>query len=59
MNDRLLGLEEQLDDMVMRAITKAQEHGFDTAQVLDALENVLKNQRRAYDLDPDPSPDPE
>lgn len=56
--DLILGLEEQLDNMVMTAIAKANEEGFGSLEVLDALERVVKCQRIALDLDPDPAEDP-
>jgi hypothetical protein len=57
--DRLIELQEGLDDMFARAVAKLNDAGFSTKEVLEALHEIVMNRWRAYDEDPDPADDSE
>jgi hypothetical protein len=57
--DRKLELEERLDDKVVDIVAEANDAGYGTEEVLDALDDVIDNQKLVYAEDPDPADDPE
>jgi|EndMetStandDraft_4_1072995.scaffolds.fasta_scaffold1768846_2 hypothetical protein len=57
--DRLIELQEGLDEILARAAAKLNEAGFSTKEVLEALHEIVMNRWRAYDEDPDPADDSE
>lgn len=56
--DREIDLEEGIDEIVQRMEAKLNEAGFSTHEVLNALEEVVRNRRLALAEDPDPAEDP-
>lgn len=57
--DRKLELEERLDDRVVDVVAEANDAGYGTEEVLDALDDVIDNQKLVYAEDPDPADDSE
>ena len=53
-----LELEERLDEKVVDVIAEAQDAGYGTEETLDALDDVVDNQKLIYNEDPDPADDP-
>jgi L-alanine-DL-glutamate epimerase-like enolase superfamily enzyme len=56
--DRDLQCQENLEPAVQELIADANAAGWGTAEVLDALDELLRNLRLAYAEDPDPEDDP-
>lgn len=57
--DRELELEEVLDTKVVEMLAEANDAGYGTEETLEALDDVVDNQRIIYNEDPDPADDPE
>lgn len=57
--DRKLELEEALDGKVTEVVAEANDAGYGTDEALDALDDVVDNQKLIYDEDPDPADDAE
>lgn len=57
--DRSIELQEELDAEVSETIAEANDAGYSAEETVEALEEVVENQKRALDLDPDPADDPE
>ena len=56
--DRAIDCQEAVDLPLRELVNSMVVLGWRTPEVFDALEEVIKNQRRAYDADPDPAEDP-
>jgi len=56
---RSLEIEEMLDEPFRKLVDEAATAGWDTPEVLNALEELVRNYRVAYDIDPDPADDPQ
>jgi hypothetical protein len=56
--DRSLEIEELLDEPFRNLVDEAATAGWSTPEVLNALEELVRNYRIAYEIDPDPADDP-
>lgn len=56
--DRKIELEEELDDRVSDLLAEANDAGYGTEEALEALDEVVDNQKVIYSEDPDPADDP-
>lgn len=56
--DRRIELEESLDGKVGDLIAEANDAGYGTEETLEALDEVVDNQKVIYLEDPDPADDP-
>ena len=56
--DRNLAFQEQLDQRVMHFVDQAVTAGWRAPEVFAALDEVILNQRLAYEEDPDPEDTP-
>jgi hypothetical protein len=57
--DRKAELQAALDDHVSELLAEANDAGYSTAEVIDALQAVVKNQALIAGEDPDPADDPD
>ena len=56
--DRAIDCQEAVDLPLRELFNSMVVLGWKAPEVFYALEEVIKNQRRAYDTDPDPAEDP-
>ena len=56
--DRSLEIEELLDEPVRNLVDEATTAGWSMAEVLNGMEELIRNYRLAYAVDPDPAEDP-
>jgi hypothetical protein len=57
-HDRAMDCQEAVDMPLRELVDSMVVLGWKAPEVFDALEEVIKNERRAYDADPDPAEDP-
>ncbi|UVC08229.1 hypothetical protein IHQ71_24240 [Rhizobium sp. TH2] len=57
--DRKTELHAALDDRVSELLAEANDAGYSTAEAMDALQAVVKNQSVIAGEDPDPADDPD
>lgn len=57
--NRKLELEARLDDEVSVLVAEANDAGYGTEEALEALDEVVDNQKAIYSEDPDPADDPQ
>lgn len=56
--DRDLHCQESIEPLMQRIIEYAHANGYGTVETMNAMEEVLRHLRVAYDEDPDPQDDP-
>ncbi len=56
--DRSLSCQETIERDMQDIVDKANMRGWGTVEVMDAMEEVLRNLRHAYAEDPDPVEEP-
>lgn len=57
--DRQEALKAKLDDQVSELIAEANDDGYGTEEALEALDEVVENQKVIYSEDEDPANDPD
>jgi DNA-binding transcriptional regulator YhcF (GntR family) len=57
--DRQDALKAKLDDQVSELIAEANDEGYGTEEALEAVDEVVENQKVIYSEDEDPANDPE
>ena len=56
--DRSLSCQEMIERDMQDIVDKANMRGWGTIEVMDAMDEVLRNLRHAYAEDPDPAEEP-
>ena len=56
--DRVARLEAILDELILKIMVNLNQHGYGTAEILAALDDVCEKRQKAYEEDPDPAEDP-
>lgn len=56
--DRDIDCEEAMDAILRDVLDAGNNAGWSTPEMLDAVKRALPHMRKAYELDPDPAPDP-
>jgi len=56
--DRVARLEAILDELILKIMVNLNQHGYGTAEILAALDEVCEKRHKAYQEDPDPAEDP-
>ena len=57
-DERNAHLESVMDEMILKIMINLNQHGYSTAEILAALEDVCDKRHREYQEDPDPADDP-
>jgi hypothetical protein len=56
--DRATKLEGIVEEMILKIMLNLNQHGYSTAEILAALDDVCDKRHREYQEDPDPADDP-